>query len=110
MDRVLLFSFQNEQIKITIEAFFNSDGSLVVEGYDIGRNVEEYWGDSDYEYSFTVAAADVEKIYSLLNIEHGNQQAVLHYLQQNYNTNHCYSSLREWLDRNQIKHEGFSWS
>jgi hypothetical protein len=27
---------------------------LVVEGYDIGKTVEEVWGDSDYEYSITV--------------------------------------------------------
>jgi hypothetical protein len=108
-DRVLLFSLNNEQVKVTIEAFFNDSGSLIVEGYDIGKSVEEYWGDSDYEYSFTVLPDEVSKIYTLLNVKAGSQLELLGYLQKNYNTNTCYSQLREWLEKNGIKHEGFSW-
>ena len=45
MDSVLLFSFQTEQIKITIEAYFDDGENLVIDGYDIGKTVEEAWGD-----------------------------------------------------------------
>ena len=45
---VILFQFKNEGISIQIEAKFDN-GDLVIEGYDIGRTVKEYWGDSDYE-------------------------------------------------------------
>jgi hypothetical protein len=109
MDRVLLFSLTNDQIKITIEAYFSANGSLVVEGYDIGKNVEEYWGDSDYEYSFTVSPAEVSKLYRQLNMNPDSQDELLQWLQANYHSNSCYSDLRTWLDKNNIKHEGFSW-
>lgn len=109
MDRVLLFFLQTDHVKVTIEAFFDSTGNLIVEGYDIGKSVEEYWGDSDYEYSVTVPAEEVIKVYELFALPKGNQQQLLSWLQAHYNTNTCYSDFRQWLEVNKIKHEGFSW-
>lgn len=109
MERVLLFHLKTDQVKVTVEAFFDKDGNLVVEGYDIGKTVEAYWGDSDYEYSVTVPAEEVIKVYALLQVPTGNQQQLLSYLQSRYNTNTCYSDFRQWLEANAIRHEGFSW-
>lgn len=108
--KVLLFKLNTDQIKVTIEAFFDNAGNLVVEGYDIGKTVEAYWGDSDYEYSATIPPDQVEKLYTLLNIPIGDQEQLLTYLQKHYNTNTCYSEIRNWLEKNNIQHEGFSWT
>ena len=65
METVMLFSFTGPDIKVTIEAYFNEAGGLVVDGYDIGKSVEDYFGDSDYEYMLTVPQPEVAKLYAL---------------------------------------------
>lgn len=109
MDAVKLFSLTNEDIKIHIEARFDAD-DLVVEGYDIGRRVEEYWGDSDYEYSVKVQAVDVNEVYAALQLPPGDKAKLLHELSLRFNTNTAYSDFRNFLDAHKIKSEGFSWS
>jgi len=106
---VPLFEFSNDEIKVSIEARFE-DVTLIVEGYDIGKRVEEYWGDSDYEYSATVHPAEVEKLYRVLAISVGDRRGMLTELAKRFNTNTCYSDFRIFLDQHEIKHEGFSWS
>lgn len=107
--RILLFSLDRPDIKVTIEAFFDDQGRLVVEGYDIGKSVEEYWGDSDYEYSTTVASEDLWKLYMLLSVTEGDEHALLHAIYGRFNTNTCYSEFQDLLEKNKIHYEGFSW-
>lgn len=106
---VTLFQLSNDEIRISIEARFENE-TLIVEGYDIGKRVEEYWGDSDYEYSATVLPAEVDKLYGVLAIAVGDRQGMLSELAKRFNTNSCYSDFRNFLDYHEIKHEGFSWS
>jgi hypothetical protein len=110
MDKVVLYSHKNEDIKVIVEAYFDDLGNLVVEGYDIGKTVEEFLGDSDYEYSSTIAPHEVDKLYLVLGIPQGAKKELLTCLQSRFNTNTCYSELRDFLDQNKIKHEGFSWT
>jgi len=106
---IMLFSLENDEIKISIEASFEGE-ILVIDGYDIGKRVEEYWGDSDYEYSTRVAPDGVQKIYGLLSLPIGDKRALLDALANRFNTNTCYSEIQQWLEDNQIKYEGFSWA
>jgi len=66
METVLLYAFSSADIKVTIEAYFNEAGGLVVDGYDIGKSVEDYFGDSDYEYTLTVPQLEVAKLIHCL--------------------------------------------
>lgn len=109
MERILLFSHRNDSIKVTIEAFFDKDGNLVIDGYDIGKTVNEYWGDSDYEYSSRVTADGVEKLYLLFSIEAGKKMELLQVLAAKFNTNSCYSDLQKFFDLHGIRYAGFSW-
>ena len=109
INRVLLFSLHTDRIKVTIEAYFDEADNLVVEGYDIGAAVAEYWGDSDYEYSITIAGQEVAHLYTLLELPVGDKQALLAYLKVHYHTNTCFSELRNFLSRHHIPHQGFSW-
>jgi hypothetical protein len=33
-----------------LDAYVEEGGDLVIEGYDLGKSVGKFWGDSDYEY------------------------------------------------------------
>ena len=46
MNRFILFQYKTSEISINIEAYFDGE-KLVIEGYDIGKSVEEALGDSD---------------------------------------------------------------
>ncbi len=108
MEKVILYHFVSDDIKITIEAYFEGD-LLIIDGYDIGSRVKEYWGDSDYEYSVKIPATGIEFLYHYLDVEKNNQSKLLHALAQRYNTNSCYSDIRKLMEDNKIICEGFSW-
>jgi hypothetical protein len=110
MNKVVLFSFVSDWIKVTIEAYFDEHGNLVIDGYDIGKRVEEVWGDSDYEYMVTIPSLELNTLYRLFQLPSGDKNALLAYLQGNYNTNTCYSEIRSLLELHKIQHEGFSWT
>lgn len=109
MDKVTLFQMQTENIKVTVEAYFDGNGNLVVDGYDIGKTVKEYWGDSDYEYSVTVPAEELNKLYTLLGVSADDRAGLLTRLRDQYHSNSCFSEIRELLDKNNIRCVGFSW-
>ena len=105
---MILFKFHTDNIKVQIDAYFE-DGKLVVDGYDIGKAVEEFWGDSDYEYTTTVFPLDVKKLYPLFNISE-DPDILLQQLAARFNTNSCYSDFRNFCDANGIQYESFSWT
>ena len=106
---VTLYKFESEEIRVTIDARFEGN-VLMIDGYDIGKTVEAYWGDSDYEYSLTIPPESVEALYKLLDISSGEQETLLNELARRYCTNSCFSDIRQLLDDNKISCEGFSWA
>lgn len=109
MDRITLFQFQTSEISIIIEAYFK-DQKLVIEGFDIGKSVKEWFGDSDYEYSTTISEEEVKKLYQLLDVKEADKDGLLKAIAAEYNDNSCYSAFRKFLDENEIKYESFSWA
>ena len=109
MDKITLFHFERPDIKVTIEAYFR-DEWLMVEGYDIGKRVEEWWGDSDYEYAVGVNPGELKKLYPILNVKEGDKEGLLRAIAARYNTNSCYSEFLNLLNENGIKGETFSWT
>ena len=76
MYKVLLFHLESDNIEVTIKDYFEAE-KLVIEGYDIGKIVEEAWGDSDYEYSTTIYPEEVKKLYPLFEVEEGDKIRLL---------------------------------
>lgn len=109
MKSVVLFSLTTEHIKVIVEAYFDAANNLVIEGYDIGKTVKEYWGDSDYEYSTTVRPDQVKKLCTALNIPPDSPDDLLAYLQFHYHANDCYSKIQDLLTKLNVSYEGFSW-
>jgi hypothetical protein len=110
MDRVLLFSSDTPGVKITIEIYFDEKGNLVVEGYDIGKVVSDYWGDSDYEYSVSLEPSEAAKLYPLFGVSAKERLGLLKAIQARYNTNFCFSEFRDFLSLSQIRFKSFSWN
>jgi len=106
---VSLYEFKSDDLKVSIEARFDGD-TLTVEGYDIGKRVAEFWGDSDYEYQVTVPADEMEKLYNALKISSGKKQELLNELANRFSGNSAYSSFRQFLTDNEIRSEGFTWT
>jgi hypothetical protein len=109
MEKIMLFSMENRGIKVTVETYFEGD-NLIIDGYDIGDFVEKYWGDSDYEYSTTVKAEEVMKLYMLFKVKEGDRDGLLKAIAAECHDNSCYSNFRAFLDRNDIRYESFSWT
>ena len=110
MERVLLFSLNNPNIKVTIEAYFDDKGDLVIDGYDIGKTVNDYWGDSDYEYVTTVSGDNLIKLYEVMGIEIGSKMNLLLEIQKRFNSNTCYSEFNTFIAKHDIRSGGFSWT
>lgn len=70
MERVTLYKFENSEIEISIEIYFNKKNQLIIDGYDIGKMVEDSWGDSDYEYTYTIEPKEVDKLYVFCHLKH----------------------------------------
>ncbi|HRJ30173.1 MAG TPA: hypothetical protein PLV21_19195 [Cyclobacteriaceae bacterium] len=109
MKSVSLYHFTGPDIKISIDAYFDGD-KLIIDGYDIGKRVEEYWGDSDYEYVLTIPPEGVEFLLAYFNIVNNGQEDLLAAMAAKFNTNTCYSDIRKLMSDNGITCEGFSWS
>ncbi|HBK89289.1 MAG: hypothetical protein U0289_16570 [Cyclobacteriaceae bacterium] len=106
--RTVLYHHKDDEISITVEAGFEN-GSLVVEGYDIGMRVKEYWGDSDYEYSTTVAEADLVQLANALGVAN-DQESIVRGLLSRFNDNFCYSNFVKFLESHHIPSRGGSWT
>lgn len=109
MSRVTLFEFDNANISINIEAYFDDQG-LVVDGNDIGNRVSEMLGDIDYEYQTTVSDENLIKLFSLFNIELHNRSGLLMAIAEKFIGNSCYSEFNSFLLENGIQSGGFSWT
>ncbi len=108
-ESITLFYLENENIKINIVARFEED-KLIIDGYDIGKRVEEAWGDSDYEYVMTIPAKSVPPLYGLLGVEVGDREMLLEVLAERFRGNRCFSAIGDFLDQNNIEHETFTWT
>ena len=110
MCKVSLYCFQNPDICIDIDTYFLEDGSLTVQGYDIGKTVNDAWGDSDYEYSVTIYPDEVYKLYALFKIENNDRLGLLNAIKERFHDNHCFSKFGDFLVQNNLKASGFSWT
>ena len=106
---ITLYHLKREDIKIDIVARFEED-ELIIDGYDIGKTVEEAWGDSDYEYVMTIPAKSLPQLYGLLGVEVGKRKALLKALAKRFHGNKCFSAIRDFLDQNSIEYESFTWT
>ena len=49
-----------------LDATYNQNGDLVLDGYDLGSRVKELMGDSDYEYTLTIPKEHLKDLLLVL--------------------------------------------
>ncbi len=109
MEKIELFKFENEHIKIEMLLYFDDIGQLIFEGYDIGKRVNDSFGDSDYEYNYTIDVSEIQKLYSILNVENGDRNLLLIELKKKFGNNEGYSDFGNFMRENNIKFNAFTW-
>jgi hypothetical protein len=105
---VTLFHEEREDIRIDIVAYFEQD-TLVIDGYDIGKTVKDYWGDSDYEYSMRIYPEGVRKLYEHFSLAPDPSQ-LLTLLAARFSGNRCFSQLESLVDQLKLPHESYKWT
>jgi hypothetical protein len=82
----------------SIRLSVNPDGSIRLDAQDMGKHVEEVWGDSDYEFLVDVSASAIRKlVFALLREKYvGRERAV--------------DEFHEFCKREEIEHEWDSWA
>jgi len=104
-----LFSINRKDIKVTIDLGFEGE-DLKLDGYDIGTLVSEMWGDSDYEYTITVSAVELPKLYELNKVLFGEKKKLISTLAKFLSENRAFSKFEEYLEENTIKFTCFTYS
>jgi hypothetical protein len=91
--KVTMMEFKAERDSRHLDAKIDDEGNLVLEGYDIGDSVEEFWGDFDYEYWLTVSQEYKDTVLLLL-------------IQEKFENS---SAFKTWLEEKDIPHKFDSW-
>ena len=110
MEKVTLFFLERPDIKISMQLYFNEKGQLYFDGYDTGKLVEEAWGNSEYEYSYTVESDEVNKFYQAFNLKDGDKSGLLQLLKKEFSVNKAYSLFGEFMMAHNIEYERYTWS
>lgn len=92
--RLTIFDFRTpDDEHHTLTAIVKPTGELALEGYDIGKSVEEFFDDADYEYWRTVKAEHVPEV-------------LLHLIKDRFQSE---SDFAAWLKEKGIPSEFFSY-
>ena len=90
--------FREDGIEFTsIRTNFGADGTLSINGQDMGPMVEQFWGDDDYEYFLSIPKKSIEMF-------------LLHLMKLAFNTEKkiTFGDCKEILEVNKIEH-AFNW-
>ena len=84
---------QFRSVRLAIE----DDGAIKMDAQDMGPTVEEFWGDSDYEFWVRVEPAALPKLtFELLREKFAGQLGAV-------------NTLRDWCKAHDVAHEFDSW-
>ena len=93
-----------------MQIYFNEKGQLYFDGYDIGKSVEDVWGDSDYEYTYTIELNEVNKFYELFNLLKDDKSGLLQALKDRFSVNQAFTLFGDFMNANDIKFTSFTWA
>jgi hypothetical protein len=110
MISVTLYEEVRPDIRISMEMYFESNGDLIFDGCDYGKTVLEYWGDTDYEYTYTITPQEVNKIYDLLGVPKGEKEKLLRAILLKFHGNSAYKAFGEFMDENGVVYKGFTYA
>lgn len=86
-----------------LEARYNETGDLVIEGQDIGETVERLLGGREYEWVWTIRAADFPRLIAALD----DGSHVLDALERRFAGDRAHE-LKGFLDEHGVVYEAWS--
>lgn len=86
-----------------LEASINDEGDLLISGYDLGDGVERMWGVREYEWEWTVTAANLPLLLNALGVT----DYLLSALQQQFSDDNA-GLLHSFLEDNNIPTQRWS--
>lgn len=131
--KITLREVRTEDDVSILETIVDDDGNLILDGYDLGKTPQEFWGDSDYEYARVVKKKYKGRIMLLLAKERFDSKSAarkwldekgipgksMMKLDKSYGDTvilwlikelfHTDTELKTWLDKNGIPSEFWSW-
>ena len=110
MEEITLFSLNRADISISMRLYFNEDNQLIFDGYDCGKTVSDVWGDSDYEYTYTLEPIQVNKFYEIFGLQSGDRLSLLLELKKRFGVNEAYTLMGKFMEDNNIQYKSFTWS
>ncbi|MEI6580153.1 MAG: HIRAN domain-containing protein, partial [Eubacteriales bacterium] len=106
--RVILYESKDSDNQVIVEAYM-AEGALHIDGHDLGKSVEDFWGEDEYEYDYSLSKEETEKLYELLKRELKSDKNLLELVAINFNGNECDVNFCEFCESNSIAVEFFSW-
>lgn len=103
MEKITLFKFESPDINKSIHIYFNEEGQLFFDGYDVGKRVERYWGESDFEYDYIIESEEVNKLYPLFNLQVGNKSDLLLAIKNRFGVDEAYTLFGNFMEEHDIK-------
>jgi len=85
-----------------LEASINAEGDLVIEGQDLGSEVEGIFGYSEYEWAWTISASDCDRLLVAL----GAKSDLLSALGERFSGKHA-ANLQSFLESEGIEFEAW---
>ena len=94
---VELFRDETQSFR-SIRLEVKDDGSVKIDAQDMGKLVEEMWGDSDYEFWVEVRSSELPKlVFALLKDKYTNVHSAV-------------DDFRDFCKSNSIEHTWDSWA
>jgi hypothetical protein len=103
-----LFTIKRTDVRVYMNLGFEGE-DLKFDGHDLGTTVDEHWGSSEYEYTATVLAKDLEPLYALLGIVPGEKEALLEALAPLFSTNSGYTQFKAYMKKHGIAFDTFTY-
>jgi hypothetical protein len=86
-----------------LDATFSSEGDIVIHGIDWGAEVARIWGDSEYEWFWTIRAKELPALKTALQVENN----LLGVFKMNFSDENA-ANLSSFLDQHGINYEFWS--
>jgi len=102
--RVVLCDEKTDRLWVNVEAKV-SNGCLKISGQDIGKVVEDYFGEDEYEYFYDFDQENTERLFALLGHEGQNVKDIFI---QKFSGIDGSRALRDFCDANDVKYKFFS--
>jgi hypothetical protein len=70
--------------------------------------VQQWWGDSDYEYAMTFPPDSVDKLRAVMHLPKGAKEELLEAIEAAFSGKESYNQLGEFFQKNDIQYESIS--